>query len=163
MRGKGLSRDEIVQAYQDGESGHAIAKRLGCSPANVYQILWNAGIVPHRYMDHNRRTDIDAAKVASWYQDGWTVQEIADKLDTSMHTVYERLREAGVPRTGYRPLIPDEVIRQDYLSGLSCPQIAKKYGMATSGISRRIAAMGIVRSHGWTFTRKKKEDTDATL
>jgi len=36
--------DQIIKAYQSGESGHAIARRLNLSPTQVYWILKQQGV-----------------------------------------------------------------------------------------------------------------------
>lgn len=48
----------------------------------------------------NRRDDIDSTELASRYQAGESIRQLADAYDTGYGTIYNRLTDAGVELRG---------------------------------------------------------------
>src|SRR5437867_2278916 len=82
---------EIVRLYvEDGLRGRAIAQRIGCSDAVVYQRLQEAGV------SRPRKKSLPRDEVLSLYRDGWSACRIGERFGVAGPTVTARLREWGV-------------------------------------------------------------------
>jgi hypothetical protein len=85
--------DEIIAAYQSGESAPAIAKRHGISRTSVLNLAADAGVP--RHMTHMDETE--QAEAIRLYQSGLSLAAVGKRLNRSSFSILGALRRNGVP------------------------------------------------------------------
>jgi hypothetical protein len=121
MRKLLVDESEIVRLYvEDGLRAQAIARRLGVTPALVYDRLERAGI-PRTRFAHLPLDEI----VSLYVKDRWSTPRIASHYGVACTTVARRLRGAGVALRGRggrpasdRPTCPRSLTFRAYVLGL---------------------------------------------
>lgn len=90
-----------------------------------------------------------------YYEQGLDSNQIAKQLGVSARTILNRMREYGMERRGHWDYlyfdIPKEELYRLYVDEqLTAPAIAKRYGVSTNVVYRRMEEHGIeVRKGGW--------------
>lgn len=75
-------------------------------------------------------------------KDGKSVKEMMSHLNRSESTIQRYLKELGLMMPGNLELTVDEVVA-DYNNGMTCNEIAGKYGVSHAAITSRLAKAGI--------------------
>lgn len=83
------------------------------------------------------------------YEAGATADELAREMGVTNVTVLKRLRALGVairpprPRTTF--VVSDKELHAEYEAGASTVQLARKYGVSTAIVARRLRSAGALR------------------
>ncbi|WP_331719782.1 hypothetical protein OG210_33095 (plasmid) [Streptomyces sp. NBC_00466] len=132
---------DIISRYQDGESARALADAHGMSERTVFRILCRHHI-PRR--GSHKELPLSNQEIARRYlEERQEIQQIAQELGVSRHTIAARLTEAGVNRTvGQRPLdLPDELITERRRAGESAQKIAADLGVSHTTVLKHSKAL----------------------
>ncbi len=137
---------EIIAAYNRLDKQVAVAQELGIAQSTVSAALRRNGIRigkggKQRKFDHQQFLDL-------WNQYGNT-KDVAEQIGTSRTYVTMVLwNKFGirVPRNHPNKYdLPMEEIKERYLAGESCGQIAETFGIPSERIRRRLRAYGVPR------------------
>ncbi|MHC4335965.1 MAG: HNH endonuclease [Planctomycetota bacterium] len=137
---------EIIETYQRLGTQKATAFEMCCSQSHVSTVLRRNGICigkgsKQRKFDPQQFLDL-------WNQYGNT-KDVAEQIGTSRVYVTMVLRDKfgiRVPRTHPNKLdLPMEEIKERYLAGESCAQIAETFGLSAERIRRRLRSYGVPR------------------
>ena len=159
-------RQEILDLYQQGFGGPAIAKKLGIHVGTAYYYLKN---IDKPNGGHNAKTN--KQEIINLYEQGLSCQQIADKVGlVDGGVVWNRLKKAGVKirsksegmdLRGCRKIGTDQEIIRLYQSGWSQTKIAQKYDVYPGSIVRILNKYDInegrfgKRNPAWKGGRKK--------
>lgn len=134
---KDIDLDRLREMRLAGVKVADIAKALGCSETLTVRLAKRMGL-PRRCIDPSR--PINLVAMASIYESGESIRQIAEKVGASTEFVADRLREKGVKLrpSGGRPMdrIP-ECVRL-WRSGMDVRQVAARMGLSWGAVRRRI-------------------------
>ena len=144
-----ITDDELVKLVKEGRSSKEIAEYFG---------LDHAGALTPRL----KRLDLNAtqAKIKSIsdadfqqaFREGFSVQELADKLKVSPQYVYQRYKELGLVREIFSPTPNQIKLVQNYLrDGVPRTDIAKRLGINVQQISVIISENNLKTSRELLF------------
>jgi very-short-patch-repair endonuclease len=153
-----FSVEEVCRRYNAGESISSLAKSLGVSSKSIQIRLNDAGI-PLRSREESLRLSLvkrlNVDEIICRYTAGEPASSIAKSMDVGLHTISNRLinagvevrsREAAISLAKKLPIDTDEVVRR-YKAGNSELAISQALGHSRSAIRRRLIEAGIsVRS-----------------
>lgn len=138
----------VVELYESGVSGFAIAKQGGFPTTSVYRILREAGV---EMRDGSRAPAVSSERalvLAKEYVDGASLKDLAGREGVSVKAVEFALRRLGVPirpRGAQREQIPDEV--RDRIVSLyktmSQERVASEVGRSQAFVSRVLREAGV--------------------
>lgn len=142
---------QIVERYQSGESIYRIAADLPWAPQTVHKVLVRRGVELRTKGGRPRRqlSVIDRQWILQQYHDLARAQDIARELRTSLTTVYDVLREAGISLRGqgqqpHRPKRDElERIVSLWNQGKRVSGIAAATGHGSETIERILREIGI--------------------
>ena len=99
-----ISTIEVLNDYANKLSLRAISEKYGCSHETIRKRLKGAGVPLRKYtktiINRKRRPlthVIDLEELASKYEQGVDVKDLAIEYNCSISTIYTRLRESKVP------------------------------------------------------------------
>lgn len=95
-------------------------------------------------LNHYYREDLVPEELKKLYESGMTLSQIAQKFDTTHHTIAVRLRSIGASikeQPGQKDL-PDSEIIEEYKSGSSISELARKHGVSNWTIHSRLTKAG---------------------
>jgi group I intron endonuclease len=98
IRGRGrtdIPSEEMVRMFSEGLSAREIAKKLGVIPATVKRHLSLKGIQPHR-PGRQSRADLKNTELVRLYNQGVSLEQIAETVGAAPSTVRLRLVKEGV-------------------------------------------------------------------
>lgn len=140
----------LRQRYEvEGKSLQAIADQLGSSLTAVYDAMLRFRI-DRRALVGFKGTPLrvtHGAEIKRLYQDGLSGREIAHRLGIAVGTAYNVLQEMGVPRVSAvdrRLDLPEDEMLKMYSLGLSVLDVAKRFGVSTTLVNRRLKENGII-------------------
>jgi hypothetical protein len=95
----------------------------------------------------SNRKYVDIEKAIYLYRDlGWTTTKTSKKVGCSVQTLITRLRENNISirtNTDYKAKVDFNVIKNEYESGMSTTEIAKKHNMSSVSIWERLKKNGV--------------------
>lgn len=159
--------DEWIELYQEGLSQYDIAKRYGVDQSSVSWRLRRRGI-------KSSKVKVTEEMVEEWIdlkENGLSCKEIAEEYDVNRSTVSKRLKETPEHekmKPGNMKITSDIIDEwvDLYEEGMTQEDIAEKYGVAQSTVSRRLSKRNRVETLEIEFTQKNylkginKEDND---
>ncbi len=142
------NRREMIAAYQGGESIRHLAKRYGCRTQLLIGILNEAGVDRWNVGARARFDDQAIQGFATAYLAGETLEQIAQRHDTTHITIRRYLKDAGIPiRPVGAPAFWTEQRKAEALrlhqTGSTIKDIAKALGCGISTVSRSLNELGI--------------------
>ena len=166
----------VVEAYNNGEGGVRLARRLGVGTSTVYHILRRHGVTRRERSARPRRfSEADEKRIAKRYADEGSSAKVAQEFGCSQVLVRTISRRYGVevhPRGGrVRQWSASErkKIAQSYLGGESQAAVADRHGISQMTVSRILRTEGIESSHrgerhgNWKGGRSRMGDYTAVL
>jgi transposase-like protein len=178
------NREDLVAAYEAGESIRTIARRLQINGRRVTQILDEAGHKGRHPGGKRRFTDEDAAEFARMYLAGEGLEEIGRRYGAAAQVIRRYLERAGIQlRPVGAPAFWTEERKAEaarrYQAGEKMTNIAATLGCGTSTLVRTLVELGvhkkprlsgdahhswrggrIVDSHGYVRARVTSADLD---
>lgn len=145
-----ITDEQIVDLYVNKKlTARKIAKDLNCSHQLIFDRLAKADI-PSRPLGGWKGFRINREELIDLYVvRGLEVRDIARQLDCSLVSVYEILKEKGIPLRDYRRTrrdVKDEAIVDLYIKHkLSLAKVAKRLGCSAMLIHTRLKKLGIPR------------------
>lgn len=136
----------VIQTYKELGNQTATAKQLGCSQSYVSTVLRRNGI---RIGRGGKQRKFDPQQFLDLWNQYGNTKDVAEQIGTSRAYVTMVLKDKfgiRVPRnlsTKYD--LPMEEIKERYLAGETCGQIAKTFGIPSERIRRRLRAYGVER------------------
>lgn len=134
-------KEQIIDMYHGGLGGVTIARKLNLHPQTVYYHLRDV-----KKPNGGRQAKSDVNEIQILYESGLSCGQIAEKLGLSdSGVVWQRLKNnnvkirskrEGMQLRGMVKIGPDDEVIKLYKSGLSQVDIAKKYNMCISGVTR---------------------------
>lgn len=146
-------RHEMLTAYKAGESIRKIARRFECRTQTVMRVLDDAGIDRWHAGGRLRFGDQLVQEFATAYLAGETLEQIAQRHDTTHVTIRRYLTDAGVPirPVGAPPFWTEhrkaEALRL-HQAGSTIKDIARTLGCGISTVSRTLNELGIPSPYG---------------
>ena len=153
----------IASLYEQGLPSVKIAEKFNYSTAHVLHILHRMGVsVRSPGISYNFSVE-DNRRMVEMYQNGRTVQSIADEFGVSVSPITKRLRENGVilrPDAGHPKF--SELDRQKmaimYQNGLSQMKIASQFGCSTTVVISALKEHHVEARSKYPISRFSDED-----
>lgn len=136
--------DNLVCEYLAGASARNLESKFGISRDIIVRRLKKRGIhIRSKAEQGQMGLAANSEEMTRLYQSGEPMANIAQKFDCTETTVFNILRAKGVkPRRSAH--IPEaSIVIADYVSGMTGPQIAEKYGIGPSSVHRILKANNI--------------------
>lgn len=93
-RQSGIDDEDLVELYVDEEmTMEEVAEELGCATSTVSYRLREAGVETRSI--GARRKDLPVDEIIERWQDGASLNELAEKYDTGRNTISVRVKERG--------------------------------------------------------------------
>ena len=142
-------RDEVVTAYNAGESVRSIAKRIGCRTANVTDVLNETGATRRKGRGNRRFTDETETEIVRRYRAGEPAEALAKVYDTTGPTIRKVLDRAGVESFGIgrRKFWTDERetwLIEQFAAGRNQGDLAAECGVSQQVVSARLRNLGVL-------------------
>lgn len=141
----------LVKEYEQCEKCRIVAEKYGCSDETVRRALIKYNV--KRTKRHPRpvtkpKPTVEELKiiVSDYYESDATINDLAKKYNRAQETISNAIKKYGHGlKTCFinRKKISDDEIKQEYLNGLSCSEIAKKYEISVERLYRRARKIGI--------------------
>lgn len=152
-----LDADEIVAAYQSGDSVKTIAHRLGVAEVTVRRRLVDRGVMIRGPRGADPLPLDDDAIVAAYVATGSTAA-VAQQFGVAIPTIRRRLTGRGFDvsadrrdavtqmrvRTNARTDIPSDDLIARYRDGWTVQRIARHYDASHTLVSKRLRQLGIL-------------------
>lgn len=135
-----LPVQDIIERYEDHESASVLGAEYGVSKRTILRVLRRHD-VPRR--GSRLALALSNDEIARRYTEGREqIQDIAEDLGVSRHTVAKRLNEQGVRRpVGHRGLeLSDIAMAERRLGGESARRIAADLGISHTTVLKRTRA-----------------------
>ena len=138
--------EEVLTKYDDLGTQTAVAEAMGLSQSTVSKVLRRNGIHIGR---GGKQKKFDPQQFLDLWNELHNAQEVAKRIGTSDAYVYQVLwTKFGIrcPRNHPNKLdLPMEEIKDRYLGGESCAQIAETFDLSAERIRRRLRGYGVER------------------
>jgi uncharacterized protein (DUF433 family) len=143
--------EELVRAYEAGETAVALAARYGRCAAAVRTLLKHAGTNLRRGRPHGSfQISARDQAIITQYQSGETITALGARYGVSRMRIQQILARYGVdrrrpgPRKGPPSARNQEIIAQ-YQEGASCQEIGAHYGISKMRVSQILIRYGVQR------------------
>lgn len=148
-------RQELVEMYKEGFSAYEIGEKFNICHQSVLYYIHKSNI-PIR---HGRTPKVNEKRLCEDYQNGASINNLAQQFDCSLTTIKYYLK-----RNGYEDFnlanhqnIDPKIILNDYQNGLSVKELAKKYKYSEITIRKKLKSQGIVFKRKSVYHPPKKE------
>lgn len=130
-----LNVEQIAANYTAGMTMMDLAIRHDVSQATIRGRLLEQRITPRRTGARKLKLDLDMEEIERGYRNGKTLSQLAEQCGASVSTVWERLRDSGVPKYP-RGLLPDTSILEClyFQQGKTMAAIGNMYGVTRQGV-----------------------------
>lgn len=143
-----IDPDEVTRLYNGGASVQELARKYKCRTASISAILADREVPLHPGgRMHPTFRAPQEAEVAAAYVAGASLRQLADQHDTSITSIRTVLRRRGIEaKEPARPIFWTEerleLLRTEHASGASESSIAKRLGISTAAVNRRLRSIG---------------------
>jgi transposase-like protein/Mor family transcriptional regulator len=125
----------IIEDYKSGSTLQSIANNYNCDQSYISRILKNNNVSTRTRGNKNMFTDEQKLLIIEDYNSGMSQKDVAEKYNCCQTRIFKILKENNVStRTrGNKNMFTDEqklLIIEDYKSGMSQTDVAKKYGIS---------------------------------
>jgi DNA-binding CsgD family transcriptional regulator len=138
----------VAREYRAGASATELADRHHVSVSTICRVLDRAGVPrrsPGRSISPARGREDE---IATAYQQGQTIEQIAARLGCSISPVRAALRRAGVETNGpgrrRRPVDAADIVER-YSAGATLAELGVVYGVSSKVIADVLETRGIAR------------------
>ncbi|MFW6041209.1 MAG: helix-turn-helix domain-containing protein [Thermoplasmatota archaeon] len=132
-------KEEIVERYQQGESGTSIAKDYGVHYSKIYNLLDEIGVKKRSPGVGGKKRKINEKQrkeICRKYKEGRTGPSLAEEYDISTFSVYNILNKRGVETRDISDImvhaLDKEELCRKYEEGMSTRELAKEYNIDKS-------------------------------
>ena len=148
-----LERKEmVVKMYKDGIPGTEIARANNIGKNTVYKILKREGLIPVEGKRNRFSLEQEECIVKEYIDNKMSLHSIAKKFNCNFITVRNVLlrHNCEMKKRGNITIMKTEQelenIKNEWISGVSQTDLAKKYGVGQTTMSRFLAHNGITQS-----------------
>lgn len=141
----------LVKEYEQCEKCRIVANKYGCSDETVRRALIKYNVKrtkrhPRLVTKTKATTEELKTIITDYYESDATIKDLAKKYNRAQSTISKAIKKYGhglknCPINSKK--ISDDEIKQEYLNGLSCYEIAKKYDISPERLYRRARSIGI--------------------
>lgn len=148
-KGMDLSMDSVIADYQAGATLMELGAKYGVSYMTIQRRLVDCGV---HIRPRTNKIDRDTPSIAAAYRAGATIVEIAAQFNYSTAAIRQALRAAEVPMRprGPNPIRFNQSKERERnmiamrMQGLTCAEIAKKYGITPQRVSQIVARNQVI-------------------
>jgi uncharacterized protein (DUF433 family) len=155
-----LPEQDIIDAYQTGDTLDVIAERYGVGRTAIISRLDKHGIKRRKSIPPDPSKDLPDQDIIDAYKAGATITALAIQYDVDVMTIKRRLDWHNVQTHQHsfwlRIDLPDDEIVRLYLSGISAQKIADQYSVSRWVIDDRLEKHAIMPHKQGSLLRKCK-------